>query len=168
MLNYDYNNRDLWSSSSVRSKTQSREFIAYRELRVLHLQCKSYVKLRQINRAGSRLNKSSIVVCSTRNSLLFYFVLRVIIRYYCTRFEIVYERLENKLKMMTMWRFSYLERGRNIEPSMNTEPDSSMYQLVANSPVLKMVRIIFYFTHLLLSEFILIKCRFKSYISISL
>lgn len=80
MLNYDYNNRDLWSSSSVRSKTQSREFIAYRELRVLHLQCKSYVKLRQINRAGSRLNKSSIVVCSTRNSLLFYFVLRVIIR----------------------------------------------------------------------------------------
>lgn len=78
----------------------------------------------------------------------------------------MYKRLENKLKMMTMWRFSYLERGRNIEPSMNTEPDSSMYQLVANSPVLKIIRIIFYFTRLLLLEFILIKCKFKSCISI--
>lgn len=32
---------------------------------------------------------------------------------------------------------SYLERGRNIDPSMNTEPERSMYQLVASSPVLK-------------------------------
>lgn len=66
MLNYDYNNRDLWASPA-RSKTQAREFIVYRELRELHLQCKSYVKLRQTNRAGSRLNKSARVVCSTQN-----------------------------------------------------------------------------------------------------
>lgn len=32
---------------------------------------------------------------------------------------------------------SYLDRGRNMDPSMNTEPERSMYQLVANSPVLK-------------------------------
>lgn len=32
---------------------------------------------------------------------------------------------------------SYLERGRNIEPSMKTEPDSRMYQLLASSPVLE-------------------------------
>lgn len=38
--------------------------------------------------------------------------------------------------------FSYLERGRNIDPSMNTEPESNMYQLVANSPVLKFFGII--------------------------
>lgn len=44
---------------------------------------------------------------------------------------------------------SYLERGRNMEPSMNTEPERSMYQLVANSPVLKIT------TFSLLSTYIL-------------
>ena len=29
--------------------------------------------------------------------------------------------------------FSYLLLGRNIEPSINTEPDSKMYQHVLNS-----------------------------------
>lgn len=30
-----------------------------------------------------------------------------------------------------------LDRGRNMEPSMNTDPESRMYQQVESSPVLK-------------------------------
>ena len=32
---------------------------------------------------------------------------------------------------------SYLDLGRNMDPSMNTDPDSSMYQQVDSSPVLR-------------------------------
>lgn len=32
---------------------------------------------------------------------------------------------------------NYPDRGRNIEPSIKTEPDSNMYQQEITSPVLK-------------------------------
>lgn len=32
--------------------------------------------------------------------------------------------------------YSYLDRGKNMDPSINTEPDSRIYQHVDNSPVL--------------------------------
>lgn len=32
---------------------------------------------------------------------------------------------------------THLDRGRNIEPSINTEPESRMYQHVDSSPVLE-------------------------------
>lgn len=61
------------------------------------------------------------------------FLCKHIYTFWCAAIKFVYKNNNIKIE------FSYLERGRNMEPSMNTEPERRMYQLVASSPVLKAV-----------------------------
>lgn len=67
-------------------------------------------------------DRSQIILLTSLKSLTFIFNIKQI-NFNASLVKVLFE--------------TYLDLGRNIEPSMNTEPDKRIYQHVDNSPVLK-------------------------------